>query len=106
MEKIWTVNRDGCLIRSRKGGECAAAAFPMREFQVKQDAEIHLSASRPGGRHGRTSTAVPRARRSQRADTGRCASVEPGLLDPQNRVGSSFSDVFTVESTARSLQMS
>jgi hypothetical protein len=33
-------------------------------------------------------------------------SVEPGLFDPENGVGSNFSDVFAVEPTGPSLGMS
>jgi Xaa-Pro aminopeptidase len=39
-------------------------------------------------------------------DTGMCFSVEPGLFDPENGVGSNFSDVFAVEPTGPSLGMS
>jgi len=39
-------------------------------------------------------------------DTGMCFSVEPGLFDPDNGVGSNFSDVFAVEPTGPSLGMS
>jgi hypothetical protein len=35
-----------------------------------------------------------------------CFSVEPGLFDPEGGIGSNFSDVFVVEPTGPSLQMS
>jgi Xaa-Pro dipeptidase len=39
-------------------------------------------------------------------ETGMCFSVEPGLFDRQNGIGSNFSDVFTVEPTGTPLRMS
>jgi Xaa-Pro aminopeptidase len=39
-------------------------------------------------------------------DTGMCFSVEPGLFDAENGVGSNFSDLFAVEPSGPSLGMS
>ena len=71
MQKIWTVNRDCCLMQkdlSRKGTECAEVAYAIHEFQVKQGgAEVDLSSSCARRGHGRSSTALSRSRRSHRA---------------------------------------
>jgi Xaa-Pro dipeptidase len=110
MEKIWTVNRDCCLMQkelSRKGTECADVAFPIHEYQVKQGVQKYVY-HRPAHGEGMEGHQPPYLSLGDHTvlDTGMCFSVEPGLFDPEGGVGSNFSDVFTVEPAGPSLQMS
>ncbi len=110
MEKLWTVNRDCCLMQkdlSRKGVEGADVAFPIHEFQVKQGVQKYIY-HRPAHGQGMEGHQPPYLALGDHTvlDTGMCFSVEPGLFDPQNGIGSNFSDVFVVEPTGPSLQMS
>jgi Xaa-Pro aminopeptidase len=110
MEKIWTVNRDCCLMQkdlSRKGTECADVAFPIHEYQVKQGVQKYIY-HRPAHGEGMEGHQPPYLSLGDHTvlDTGMCFSVEPGLFDPEGGIGSNFSDVFVVEPTGPSLQMS
>jgi Xaa-Pro aminopeptidase len=110
MEKIWTVNRDCCLMQkdlSRKGTQCSDVAFPIHEYQVKQGVQKYIY-HRPAHGEGMEGHQPPYISLGDHTvlDTGMCFSVEPGLFDPQGGIGSNFSDVFTVEPQGPSLQMS
>ena len=101
MEKIWTVNRDCCLMQkdlSRKGTECADVAYPIHEYQVKQGVQKWIY-HRPAHGEGMEGHQPPYLALGDHTvlDTGMCFSVEPGLFDPENGIGSNFSDLFAVE---------
>jgi Xaa-Pro dipeptidase len=110
MEKIWTVNRDACLMQkdlSRKGTECADVAYPIHEFQVKQGVQKWVY-HRPAHGEGMEGHQPPYLALGDHTvlDTGMCFSVEPGLFDPENGIGSNFSDLFAIEPTGPALGMS
>ena len=110
MEKLWKVTSDCCLMQkdlSRKGTECAEVAYPIHEYQVKQGMQKYIY-HRPAHGEGMEGHQPPYLALGDHTvlDTGMCFSVEPGLFDPQTGTGSNFSDMFVVEPTGPSLQMS
>lgn len=110
MEKLWRVNRDGCLMQkdlSRKGVECSEVAYKILSFQVAQGVQKYIR-HRPAHGEGMEGHQPPYLSLGDHTilDTGMCFSVEPGLFDPDTGVGANSSDHFVIQPTGPALQMS
>lgn len=110
MEKLWTVNRDSCLMQkelSRKGTPCSEVAYAIHQHQVKEGVQRYIY-HRPAHGEGMEGHQPPYLALGDHTvlDTGMCFSVEPGLFDPATGCGSNFSDMFVVRPDGPSLQMS
>lgn len=110
MEKLWKVNRDGCLMQkdlSRKGTECAEVAYKILKFQVDSGVQKYIY-HRPAHGEGMEGHQPPYLSLGDHTilDPGMCFSVEPGLFDPETGIGANSSDMFTVQETGPALQMS
>jgi Xaa-Pro dipeptidase len=110
MQRVWTVTRDACLMQrdlSRKGTLCSDVAFPIHAFQVKEGVQKYVY-HRPAHGEGMEGHQPPYLSLGDHTvlDSGMCFSVEPGLFDPQTGTGANFSDMFVVQASGPSLQMS
>lgn len=110
MEKLWTVNRDACLMQKdlqRAGVRCQEVARAIHAFQAAQGVQQYIY-HRPAHGEGMEGHQPPWLALGDETvlDPGMCFSVEPGLFDPETGVGSNFSDMFTVMPDGPALQMS
>lgn len=110
MKKIWTVNRDACLMQkelSRAGVPCQDVAYAIHKFQVEQGVQKYIY-HRPAHGEGMEGHQPPWIALGDTTvlEPGMCFSVEPGLFDPETGIGSNFSDMFTVMPSGPALQMS
>lgn len=110
MKKLWTVNRDACLMQkelSRAGASCQDVAYAIHKFQVEQGVQKYVY-HRPAHGEGMEGHQPPWITLGDETilEPGMCFSVEPGLFDPETGVGSNFSDMFTIMPEGPALQMS
>ena len=110
MKKLWTVSRDSCLIQKEEsiaGVTGSTVAYKIHMHQVKNGVAPYIY-HRPAHGQGWEGHQPPYLSLGDYTmlEKGMCFSVEPGLYDPANGIGSNFSDVFVVESEGPSRQMS
>jgi len=110
MKKLWTVSRDSCLIQKEEsiaGVTGSTVAYKIHQHQVKYGVAPYIY-HRPAHGQGWEGHQPPYLSLGDYTmlEKGMCFSVEPGLYDPANGIGSNFSDVFVVEPEGLSRQMS
>ena len=110
MKKLWTVSRDSCLIQKEEsiaGVTGSTVAYKIHQHQVKNGVAPYIY-HRPAHGQGWEGHQPPYLSLGDYTmlEKGMCFSVEPGLYDPANGIGSNFSDVFVVEPEGLSRQMS
>ncbi|HUK54148.1 MAG TPA: M24 family metallopeptidase [Candidatus Binatia bacterium] len=110
MKKLWTVSRDCCLMQREEsiaGVTCSSVAYKIHKHQVQQGVAPYIY-HRPAHGQGWEGHQPPYLALGDYTmlEPGMNFSVEPGLYDPANGIGSNFSDAFFVEPTGPSRQMS
>ena len=110
MKKLWTVSRDCCLMQKEEsiaGVTCSTVAYKIHKYQVQQGVAPYIY-HRPAHGQGWEGHQPPYLALGDYTmlEPGMNFSVEPGLYDPANGIGSNFSDAFIVEPTGPSRQMS
>lgn len=110
MKKLWTVSRDSCLIQKEEsiaGVTGSTVAYKIHMYQVKNGVAPYIY-HRPAHGQGWEGHQPPYLSLGDYTmlEKGMCFSVEPGLYDPADGIGSNFSDAFVVEEQGASRQMS
>jgi Xaa-Pro aminopeptidase len=110
MKKLWTVNRDCCLMQKEEsiaGVTCSAVAYKIHKHQVKHGVAPYIY-HRPAHGEGSEGHQPPWLALGDHTmlEPGMCFSVEPGLFDTENGVGSNFSDAFVIQPEGPARQMS
>jgi len=110
MKKLWTVSRDCCLMQKEEsiaGVTCSTVAYKIHKYQVAQGVAPYIY-HRPAHGQGWEGHQPPYLALGDYTmlEPGMNFSVEPGLYDPANGIGSNFSDAFIVEASGPSRQMS
>ncbi|HVN08991.1 MAG TPA: M24 family metallopeptidase [Patescibacteria group bacterium] len=110
MKKLWTISRDCCLIQKEEsiaGVTGSTVAYKVHMYQVKNGVAPYIY-HRPAHGQGWEGHQPPYLSLGDYTmlEPGMNFSVEPGLYDPANGIGSNFSDSFIVEEKGPSRQMS
>jgi Xaa-Pro aminopeptidase len=110
MKHVWTTVRDGCMMQQKEsiaGVTGSVVAYKIHKFQVENGVAKYIY-HRPAHGEGMEGHQTPYLALGDYTmlEPGMCFSVEPGLFDPENGFGVNFSDVFVVEPTGPSRQMS
>lgn len=110
MKKLWTVSRDCCLMQKEEsiaGVTCSTVAYKIHKYQVKNGVAPYIY-HRPAHGEGWEGHQKPYLSLGDYTmlEAGMCFSVEPGLYDPENGIGSNFSDNFVVQAEGPARQMS
>jgi Xaa-Pro dipeptidase len=110
MKKLWTVSRDCCLMQKEEsvaGVTCSTVAYKIHKYQVKNGVAPYIY-HRPAHGQGWEGHQPPYLALGDYTmlEPGMNFSVEPGLYDPANAIGSNFSDAFIVQPEGPSRQMS
>src|SRR6267142_1185734 len=110
MKKLWTVSRDCCLMQKEEsiaGVTCSTVAYKIHKYQVKNGVGPYIY-HRPAHGEGWEGHQKPYLSLGDYTmlEPGMAFSVEPGLYDPANGIGSNFSDNFIVQPEGPARQMS
>ena len=110
MKKIWTVSRDCCLMQKEEsiaGVTCSTVAYKIHKYQVKNGVAAYIY-HRPAHGEGWEGHQKPYLSLGDYTmlEPGMAFSVEPGLYDPANGIGSNLSDNFIVQPEGPARQMS